>query len=69
MVMGSEACEVAVTAIVALGGDTEPLVNFGGSIDRLTDIDGGLDVSSDILQNSGKKVSEKSGFNLNKGWF
>lgn len=58
IVMGLEACEVAVMAIVALGGDTEPLVNFGGSIDRLTDTDGGLDVLSDILQDRGK-VNEK----------
>jgi hypothetical protein len=49
MVMGSEACEVAVMAIVALGGDTEPLVNFGGFIDRLTDSTGGLGALPDIL--------------------
>lgn len=54
MVMGSEASEVALTAIMALGSDAEPLVNFSGSIDRLTDIDGGLDVSQDILQNGGE---------------
>jgi hypothetical protein len=50
IVIGSEAYKVAVIEIVALGGETEPLVNVGGSMDRLNEISGGLGIFSDMLQ-------------------
>jgi len=49
IVVGSEACEVAVIEMVGADSDLERRVKFNRLIDRVMGIAGGLEVLSDIL--------------------